>query len=67
MNPENKKLVMFDFDGVLVNTAEFWFSLHKASNGHLTWERFEEMSHGNFIENQRKETKNNSYAYPEDY
>lgn len=66
-NPENKKLVMFDFDGVLVNTAEFWFTLHKTSNGEITWEQFEEMSHGNFIETQRERLKDNSYAYPEDY
>lgn len=67
MNKENKKLVMFDFDGVLVNTAEFWFKLHKTSNGEITWEEFEEMSHGNFIETQRARLKNDSYAYPEDY
>jgi phosphoglycolate phosphatase len=67
MNEDNKKLVMFDFDGVLVNTAEFWFNLHKTSNGDITWEQFEEMSHGNFIETQRKLLNNASYAYPEDY
>ncbi len=50
MNPENKKLVMFDFDGVLVNTLPMAYQIHKDRNNHLTWERFQDFSNGNFVE-----------------
>lgn len=43
------KLVIFDFDGVLVNTMSFWFGVHKEANPHFTWKQLEEMSHGNFL------------------
>ncbi len=62
---EHKKLVLFDFDGVLVNTCDFWYGLHKASNATLTWERFESMSHGNFITTMKKIFAEEDYVRPE--
>ncbi len=59
-----KKLVIFDFDGVLVNTCEFWFKLHKDANDHLTWERFEEMSHGNFLDTIKEVLDGGTYNRP---
>lgn len=48
MNQENKKLVIFDFDGVLVNTIDFSFAIHKLKNNKLTWQKFKDYSNGNF-------------------
>lgn len=57
-----KKLVLFDFDGVLVNTMPLWFSIHKDVNGDLTYEQFQEMSHGNFEERMLGDIKNKLFA-----
>lgn len=64
---EKKKLVMFDFDGVLINTQHFWYQLHKSANEGLTWEKFSEMSNGNFIEKQKELKENGEYNWPKDY
>lgn len=48
MEKENKKIVMFDFDGVIINTLEFSYQIHKINNKDLTWERFQDFSNGNF-------------------
>lgn len=61
---ENKKLVIFDFDGVLVNTLEFWYQLHKDVNDTLTWEKYERMSDGNFIDSQKKLNAIKEYNWP---
>lgn len=58
---------MFDFDGVLVNTLQFWFKLHKQYNSDFTWEHFEEMSHGNFLDSQKKMLHEKSYVWPDKY
>src|ERR1035437_5500951 len=50
MISENKKIVMFDFDGVLVNTLEFSYKIHTRNNKDFTWERFKSFSDGNFHE-----------------
>ncbi len=55
---------MFDFDGVLVNTCEFWYKIHKDKNEGLTWERFSSMSNGNFIETQNEMMEKNEYVWP---
>ena len=60
----NKKLVIFDFDGVLVNTCDFWYRLHKEFNHDLTWERFESMSHGNFRDIYKEVLANGDYVDP---
>jgi phosphoglycolate phosphatase len=45
----SKKLVIFDFDGVIVNTHGVSFPLNQASNPHLTEELYYQMSEGNFF------------------
>ena len=50
----SKKMVIFDFDGVLVNTLDFSFNLHKEKNKELTWKEFQDFSNGNFIDSIRK-------------
>ncbi len=47
---DKKKIVMFDFDGVLVNTLDFSYKIHKINNKDFTWERFQDFSNGNFHE-----------------
>ena len=41
---ENKKLVIFDFDGVLVNTVDLAFDLHKKHNPTSTKEIFHSLN-----------------------
>ena len=48
---EHKKLVMFDFDGVLVNTIDLAFYLTEKRNPGLTKEYFHSFNNGNFLEN----------------
>ncbi|MBP6857971.1 MAG: HAD family hydrolase [Candidatus Pacebacteria bacterium] len=45
---DNKKLVIFDFDGVIANTHDISFALNQKTNPHLTEELYSQMSHGNF-------------------
>lgn len=67
MSSEKKKLVMFDFDGVLINTQHFWYKLHLSVNEGLTWEKFSDMSNGNFIEKQKELLENKEYNWPKNY
>ncbi len=45
-----KKLVLFDFDGVLVNTFELSFTINKQSNPEMSFEEYATMFNGNFYE-----------------
>jgi phosphoglycolate phosphatase len=65
MNPKNKKLVIFDFDGVLVNTLDFAFASYKELNKDFTWEKFQDFSNGNFHETVGSEI-NDGFCSPED-
>ena len=66
MNLENKKLVIFDFDGVLANTEECSYKIHKNINGDLTWERFQSFADGNFHEIMEKAVEE-GYLIPTNY
>jgi phosphoglycolate phosphatase len=61
MNSQNKKLVIFDFDGVIVNTLTFSFKEHKDKNPSLTWEKFQDFSNGNFHDGMIEEIAKGSY------
>lgn len=50
----NKKLIIFDFDGVLANTLDLAFVLQKKYNPTLTKDFFHSLSDGNFHENYKK-------------
>ena len=63
----NKKLVIFDFDGVLADTLEFSFKIHKDLNGNLTWEKFQDFSTGNFHEGMNKAVQDESYVIPPNF
>lgn len=62
-----QKIVMFDFDGVLVNTTEFIFELHKNDNNELTWEMFQDLSNGNFFSEIEKATNSGIYHKPNNW
>jgi phosphoglycolate phosphatase len=51
-----KKLVLFDFDGVIVNTLELCFSINRQSNPNMSFEEYAAMSHGNFYKSFEGET-----------
>ncbi|MFA5095596.1 MAG: HAD hydrolase-like protein [Candidatus Paceibacterota bacterium] len=67
MNVENKKLVIFDFDGVLANTLEFSFKIHKDINGNLTWEKFQKFAMGDFHEEMRRSVEKESHIIPKNF
>ena len=67
MNSENKKLVIFDFDGVLANTEECSYQIHKNVNGDLTWEKFQGFADGNFHEIMGKAVEKEGYIVPTNY
>lgn len=63
----NKKVILFDFDGVLAHTLEVAFDIHKVVNSHFTWEEFETMSDGNFHKEYRKKLETGEHTHPENY
>ena len=67
MSLQNKKLVIFDFDGVLVNTLDFSFDLHKKDNPNFTWEKFQDFSNGNFIDGVKNAVDGESHIIPSNF
>lgn len=61
------KLVIFDFDGVLANTLEFAFGIHKEKNPNFTWEKFQDFSNGSFVEGIKNAVEKNSHVIPSDF
>jgi phosphoglycolate phosphatase len=67
MNQENKKLIIFDFDGVLANTEEFCYKIHKEFNKDLTWEKWQDFCNGNFIDGIEDTSKNDIFVNRSDF
>ena len=42
------KAILFDFDGVLVNTLPMCFEINREKNPNFTFEQYQDMSDGNF-------------------
>ena len=66
MNVKNK-LVIFDFDGVLVNTLDICFNINKEINEDLTWKKFQDFSNGNFIETITKAENSKAHKIPTNF
>lgn len=47
MNQENKKIVMFDFDGVLIDTLLPCYKINVEANEDLDMEEYKNMFNGN--------------------
>lgn len=62
-----KKLVIFDFDGVLADTEDFCYKIHKDVNGNLTWEKFQGFAEGNFHDGMGKAIREEGYVRPPDF
>lgn len=62
-----KKLVIFDFDGVLVDTEEFCYKIHKDVNKTLTWKEWQSFCDGNFIDGIINASKDKPYIIPSDF
>ncbi len=67
MNPQNKKLVIFDFDGVLANTVDFCFDIHKKDNPNFTLEKLQQICTGNFVDNMNYENDSKNHKIPVDF
>ncbi len=63
----NKKLILFDFDGVLVNTLPGVFEIHNFCNQDLTWEDFQKISEGNFHSEYQKKVDMGIHSHPENW
>ena len=63
----SEKLIMFDFDGVLANTLELSYQIHKDVNDYLTWEKFQDFSNGNFHDGIMNAVQNGNHKLPEDF
>ncbi len=61
------RLVIFDFDGVLVNTSKLSYQIHTLKNPNFTWEHFQEYSTGNFHEGYEKAVKEGKHIPADDY
>jgi phosphoglycolate phosphatase-like HAD superfamily hydrolase len=62
-----KKVILFDFDGVLAHTLEHAFSIHKLLNPQFLWEEFQKMGEGNFHAEYRKKFEAGGHVHPENY
>jgi len=67
VNSKNKKLVIFDFDGVIVNTLPFCFILYKEHNPSLTWEEYQDFSKGNFLDGVKNAINKKSHVVPDNF
>lgn len=63
----DKKLVMFDFDGVLANTIEYSYRIHKNVNPDFSWESFQALSNGNFLDGYDNALAKGEHVHPEDF
>ena len=55
MNPTNKKLVLFDFDGVLVDTLNIYHTISSEVNPDLSIEEYKTFFEGNIYDSLRKD------------
>lgn len=71
MSNSDKKLIIFDFDGVFVQSLQMCFDLNKDDNPHLSFEEYSKMSEGNFFASFQSENPtviyNPSLTYRERY
>ena len=67
MSLKIKKLVLFDFDGVIADTLELSYKIHKDANGKLSWEKYQTFSEGNFHEMIGKYVREESYTIPQNF
>jgi phosphoglycolate phosphatase len=61
------KLIIFDFDGVLVNTLELSYNIHTIKNKNFTWKHFQDYSLGNFWEGYDKAVKDGKHIPADDF
>lgn len=62
-----KKLIIFDFDGVLINTTDLVLGIMRSSNPHLSDDYFKKMSSGNFFHGLDHAIKNDGYVSRPDW
>ena len=58
------KIIIFDFDGVLVNTLPRWFDLASIHNPDITYKYFQDLSNGNFHEVTARMSDQKVYVIP---
>lgn len=63
----NKKLIIFDFDGVLINTLNLCFEIHVKKNPWLTLEEYKDISNGNLYEKLKEFEEKKGFKNPDDF
>jgi len=61
------KAILFDFDGVLVNTLPMCFEINKEKNPDFTFEQYQDMSNGNFYASYIEHSAKGLYRAHDDY
>lgn len=62
-----KKLVIFDFDGVLVNTTDLVLGIMRSTNPHLSDEYLKNISSGNFYDGLNHALAHDGYVMRDDW
>ncbi len=53
----NKKLVIFDFDGVLAETILMCYEIHKEFSPDFSYEEYQKLAHGSFLKEYNKKAQ----------
>ncbi len=61
------KAILFDFDGVLVNTLPMCFEINREKNPNFTFEQYQDMSNGNFYVSYVEHSAKGLYVAHDDY
>ncbi|MCC7160697.1 HAD hydrolase-like protein [Candidatus Nomurabacteria bacterium] len=61
------KIILFDFDGVLVHTHIMCYEIHKELNPDLKYDFFQSLSHGNFWELYENAVKDKKIKHNSDF
>lgn len=61
----HKKIVLFDFDGVIAHTLKYSFDIHKKVNSDFSWAEFQDMSEGNFFDGYKEKLQSGKHVHPE--
>src|SRR3989304_4172803 len=62
-----KKLVIFDFDGVLIDTILMCFEIHKEFNPDFSYEEYQKLAHGNFLQDYDKIRRERNFISHADF
>jgi len=63
----DKKFVIFDFDGVLMDTILMCYEIHKEFNPNFTYDEYQKLAHGNFLQDYDKIRQERNFISWDDF